>query len=265
MPESLDHFLATAVDAGKMKIHGEDDRSPAVAAPPNAVRPGTDRFAKDTTVTMTKKTTKKRTKKKSALRRAPNTVAREKPTIFSVAGALEDGTAPAVAMIAGYTPEEIAIARQILQDIDKSGHQLDTNAHPLTPEVVVDPEHTAVANEFNIDDIDEVDPPETPPVTLAPTNVTPPGLVEHECGLPACLLNKKALIAYLETHGISQKDREKLELTDDEKALYELYTRMQKMRRVSLGHFTAGLRLWRKGYPVNPKDSVDLNSMKVGD
>ena len=87
----------------------------------------------------------------------------------------------------------------------------------------------------------------------------------HACGLPKSLMAKKTMSEYLRRHTVSMRHRTAMELTSVERRLYEVYAQAMRNKRAQKSHFVAALRLWKAGYPINPKESLDLNNMKVGE
>lgn len=264
-----DAFLKGAMN---VKIKANEDLS----APPDGLvsiqRPGTVPYGGR------KKTVKKKKKKttKTTNDPAPALTDEQMAAIPAISNSVD---ASPIAKPVGYTQpayedpdnpslDDIERAKEILAAAQKAGSpfvpQPATQGGPVDAFAEPEVAHTAVASEFQIDDIDD-DTEAAPPKKVEDEVVdeTPDYLKEHDCGLPECLMLKKPLIKYLVTHSIDQVMRESLEITDPERALYEKYTREAKMRRVTLGHFICALRMWRNGYPVNPKESIDMNSMKV--
>ena len=287
MPESLEHFLSTAVNAGTMKIEGEDDPKDLVDTPHNVTRPDTESHGRRTKVpTKTKKTTKKKT----TVARAPAGVEKRQNTEHVMKTPTQEEIDAAKAVLARAdagvhevpTAEQIGVVAQQMDENkveDKDRFLVDRKTGEIisqgeaTPESTADiedpPSHTSVAEQFQITDIDDELPPKPQPPVAAEEDgkpVTPKHLVEHACGLPACLLGKRQITAYLTVHSVDHTARKRMTFSGEEKVLYEVYTQMQKMRRVSFGHFVACLRLWRDGrYAVNPKASVNLDAMKIGE
>jgi len=253
MPESLEHFLSTAQKlkpdgdlGGTRDLVKERGRGRgAVAIPEGAqtYRPGTDPHGSK------KKVTKKKTTKKKVTTKPPGKTA-------------DTMVIDEMAVNPPPSADEIERAKAILARAEEASPFTEGPAAPAP----TDPTHPAVAESFAIDDIDEVEPPEVDEPPPLEDTVTPPHLVEHECGLPACLLQKAQIAAYLQTYGLDQKDREKVavDFTGEEKRLFEVYSRMQRNKRVTMGHFVCALRMWRAGKAVNVKAKLDLDSMKVG-
>ena len=74
---------------------------------------------------------------------------------------------------------------------------------------------------------------------------------------------KKELVAYLQDHAITNKERSNLQVTDAERQFYNLYTAVQRRDRVSQGHFIAALRLSHHGFELWPQKTKNLNDRKV--
>lgn len=88
----------------------------------------------------------------------------------------------------------------------------------------------------------------------------------HPCGLPEYFMlpgSKGRIVRYCGQYEVTHKDRVKVEFTPKERELFKVY-------RVSIGSlaapkdfFTAALRLWSHGHPIEKIKPADLNSMKV--
>lgn len=115
----------------------------------------------------------------------------------------------------------------------------------------------------DITDIDEIDRPEETAPEEPPAPEVPEHLVEQPCGLPKVLMEKAQLTQYEQDHGIDHPHRKKMQVTDRERELYEIYTGVLRNRRVTKEHFVAALRLFKAGYEIWPKREKDLNEMKV--
>ena len=115
----------------------------------------------------------------------------------------------------------------------------------------------------DITQIDELDKPAEPAVKEPGGPPIPEHLVKQPCGLPKVLMDRKELVQYELEHGIAQPDRKKMEITDRERQLYEVYTQVMRARRVTKEHFVAALRLSNAGYEIWPSREKDLNDMKV--
>ncbi len=236
-----DDFLKGAVDAATIQIQ-DDDRDGPPEGPMQ--RPGTEAYGgkKGVAQAIAHPPKKKRPKKK-VTKKKRTTVVADTPT---VPPEYEDPTSPSL--------DDIERAKAIL-----------ARAHQLDSPFVEDTTHTAVAEQFAIDDIDDemVEAPAAPSPPKGAKEHVPDHLIEHKCGLPACLMVKKKLCGYLITHGITYAIRKDLEIEVEEQRLYGLYTAHAKAARVTMGHFIAALRLWQGGHPINPQEAVDLNSMKI--
>ena len=82
------------------------------------------------------------------------------------------------------------------------------------------------------------------------------------CGLPIILAQeRKAIANYLKTHHVTHAMREGLQVRDDERALYQLYSRVSKRERIGIPYFVCALRLWRKRFPIQPAQELDMNAL----
>ncbi len=249
-----DKFLDGAINAATANIRGEDDRD----GPPEPTiqRPGTEAYGgkkAGAEAIAHPKPKKKRPKKKVTKKKRTKVVA-DAP---SVPPEYEDPGSPSL--------DDIERAKTILARADQLGSPFVEG--PKAPALSEETQHTAVAEQFQIDDIDDEmveDVPDAPSPPEGAKEHVPAHLKEHDCGLPECLMQKKDIAKYLSAHGIGPKTRKEMDINEPEKELYAKYTKAAKMYRVTMGHFVAALRMWRNGYPINPKESVDLNAMKVG-
>lgn len=252
-----DTFLKGAVDASEMDIQGEDDRA---ATGVQQVRTGTTPYQGAAhPVKKTTKRKKKKVKKKTTVQPEQTIAQAELPVAVGavdLSDVYEDPANPSL--------DDIERAKAVLDAAEKRDSPFIGEPEDHVNDPPEESTHTAVAEQFAIDDIDDETPDEKPLTpSTSTTKVTPPHLMEHDCGLPTSLMTKKGLTNYLQTHGISQKIRKQIDIQEPERKLYELYSEAMKNKRTTLGHFVAALRIWRQGFPINPKESVDINSMKV--
>lgn len=115
----------------------------------------------------------------------------------------------------------------------------------------------------DITDIDELDKAAE---ALEETPVEPevePHMVIQPCRLPKVLMIKGELTQYEDDHGITFKERRVMEVTETERKLYEIYTKVLKDKRATKEHFVAALRLFTAGFDIWPDREKDLNLMKV--
>lgn len=136
-------------------------------------------------------------------------------------------------------------------------------------------------SDLDLTEIDDISAPkEEAKEDTAQTNI-PSHLQRHECGLwqilacdmsldldddggkPTHYKAKDELIRYLSDHGIDHGVRKGLQVTDTERRLFEIYTKVQRQHRVSKEHFVSALRLCHHGYELWPTKSKNLNEMKV--
>jgi hypothetical protein len=92
---------------------------------------------------------------------------------------------------------------------------------------------------------------------------SPEEMDDGGCGLPPGLMNRKSLTAYELQYGLTAQDRRTIEYTAKERDLWERYQK-QAEGPVTKDHFVAALRLHKHGgFPVEPRESIKLNQMKV--
>ncbi len=130
---------------------------------------------------------------------------------------------------------------------------------------------------LNLQTIDDAEPQPKPPeddktdrelLEGKPADRYEQGQLMHKCGLPVIMCapqsGRKILAEYLQTHDVTHQHLMGLELTDPERELHKKYRPVPAATGlVDIMYFTAALRLWKKGLPIDPKKNMDLNSMKV--
>ena len=93
-----------------------------------------------------------------------------------------------------------------------------------------------------------------------------PTMEVQECGLPLHFCgrgSKMKIVRYVTQYEISHRDRQNLQLTNKERALFKLYRHKIGALAAPMDYFTAALRLWTAEHPIARPAPADLNSFKV--
>jgi hypothetical protein len=120
------------------------------------------------------------------------------------------------------------------------------------------------ADELEAEEVPDQLPDEEPQPRPVVPQVEHAGTI-HACGLPTVLMSKKTMSEYLRRHRVEMRHRKAMEYNAVERRLYEVYVLAMRNKRAQKSHFVAALRLWTHGYPINPQEHLDLNSIKVGE